>query len=157
MGLFNPTPVVDGELAKAIIAEEARSRRWTEKVLAKNQAGLPALLQEGEDVAAITHADGINELLVVTNQRLLRVKKGKMNWAPIALGEVAEASIGARDLGRGTVKYMLVVDTHTSKLYADGDQRRFHPDHFFSVDFDNPQDARALCAVIDLLAGQALS
>lgn len=151
MGLFSSTPAVDGELAKSIIAEEEASRGWTEKILAKNQAIIPALLDDGERVQAITHADGINELLVVTNQRLLRLKKGKMNWVPIRLDEVAEASIGSRDLGRGTVKYMLVVETHTSKQYADGDHRHFDPAHFFNVDFDDPRDARALCAIIDTL------
>jgi hypothetical protein len=133
----------------SILAGGDRSRRATEKVIAKNQAGIPTLLEDGENIQAITHASGINELLVVTDRRLLRVKKGRMSWAPIALSDVAETRLGSRDLGRGDVKYMVIVDTHASKQYAEGDRRRFDPEYFFSIDFDDPGDARALCAIID--------
>jgi len=153
MGLFSSPPEVDRDLAERIVAEEKGSRRYIEKSVAKSQAGLPALLEAGEEVRAITSSDGINELLIVTNRRLLRVKKGKMNWAPIPLDEIAETSLASRDLGGGTVKYMLVVDTFTSKQYAEQDRRRFNPDHFISVDFEDPRDLRATVAIIDLVRG----
>lgn len=155
MGLFSPTPEVDQGLAQLIIGEEGRSRRAIEKAVAKNQVELPHLLEDAEDIRAITGADGINEILVITNRRLLRVKKGKMNWAPIPLDEVAETKIASRDLGNGRVKYMLIVDTYTSKQYSDADQRRYSPDHFFILNFDEPQEARAVCGVIDLVVGSA--
>jgi len=155
LGLFGATPELDQGLAQWIVAEEGKSRRSIEKALAKNQTGLAMLLEDSEDVRAITHGDGVNEILVTTDRRLLRVKRGKMNWAPIPLDEIAETSIAARDLGGGRVRYTLIVDTYTSKQYADGDQRRYLPDHFLMVTYDDPRDARAVCAVIDLMVGSS--
>src|SRR3954469_2882053 len=151
MGLFSSAPEVDPGLAPLIIGEEGTSRRAIEKAVAKNQSGLPSLLGDGEEIRAISRGDGINVILVVTDRRLLRVKKGKMDWAPIPLGEVAGTKLLSRDLGSGRVKYMVVIDTFESKQYSDADQRRYEPDHFINIDFDEQQEARAVCAVIDLM------
>jgi hypothetical protein len=153
VGLFSSAPELDQELAQLIIGEEGSARRSVEKIVAKNQADLPNLLEPGEEAGAIARGEGLNEILVITNRRLFRMKRGKMNWAPIPLDEVAETKLMTRDLGGGRVKYMLVVDTHTSKQYAHADERRFNPDHFFNIDFDDPQEARAVRGVIDLMGG----
>lgn len=154
MGFFSATPEVDEELARLIIGEpEGRARRSIEKALAKNQAGLSSLLEPDEEIRAITRGEGDNQVLLITSRRLLRVKRGKMNWAPIPLEEVAETKLASRDMGGGSVKYMLIVDTHTSRQYSDADNRRYLPDNFFMLNFDEPQEARAVCALIDLMAG----
>jgi hypothetical protein len=124
MGLFDPPAAISADLAEAIVADGDRSRRVIEKAVAKNQAAIPALLEAGEEIAAITRADGVNEILVITNRRPLQLKRGKLNWRAIPLVEVAESQVRFRDLGGGTVKYMLVVETFACRGYAEGDQRR---------------------------------
>ncbi|HJZ36333.1 MAG TPA: hypothetical protein VJ204_08690 [Solirubrobacterales bacterium] len=154
MGMFNAQPQLDQKFVEAIIADGDRSRRSIEKAAAKNQGAIPSLMEEGESLAAITHGEGANEILLITNRRLLRVKRGKLSWRAIPLGEVFESNVSFRDLGGGTVKYMLVVETFTSKEYAEGDQRRYLPDHFLLVDYGNPREAKAVCSIIDLMKGQ---
>jgi hypothetical protein len=150
MGLFSSAPEVDQELAQLIIGDE-EARHSLQGALAKSQEGLPSLLEDSEEVRAITRGEGDNQILVITDRRLLRVKKGKLNWAAISLSDIAEAKLGSRDLGGGRVKYMLAVATRTSTQYSDADNRRYMPDHFFTLDFDDPQEARAVHAVIDLV------
>jgi len=84
----------------------------------------------------------------VTNQRLLRLKKGRHDWAPIPLTEVAETHV---NFDKVSEVYGVVVLTRTSKRYAESDSRRYSPDHFFHVDFADPQEAQALRAIIDTL------
>jgi hypothetical protein len=150
MGLFSNPPAVDSSLAKLIIADDNDARRGTEKALAKSQEGILALLEPGEEVRAITRKEPFSsELLVVTNQRLVRMKKGKRQWAPIPLSEVAETRIWTID--RARTHYMVGIDTHTSKMYAQRDTRRFDPNHHMQVEFDGPRDAQGLCAIVDVL------
>ena len=153
MGLFTPTPPVDQALAALVIADQPRTRRYAEKALAKSQLGIPSMMEDGEEVKGITQVE-FNELLVITSRRLLRVKKGKQAWAPIPLEEVAATSILTRDLGRGAVKYMAVIDTHTSARYSRQDGRHFDPNHHIQIDYDDPQDPQVVCAVIDRLVEQ---
>jgi hypothetical protein len=145
---------VDSTLADLlIVAENPYGRRDAEKALSKSQDGIATILQSGERVQAIAQMDSFSsELLLVTNLRLLRVKKGKESGAPVPLREVAETSIRPIDRrDRRGLHYLVVVETHTSKQYAEHDQRRFHPDHFFMVEFNGPRDAQALCGIVDML------
>jgi hypothetical protein len=115
MGLFGNSPAVDGALAALIIAQERDARRGAEKALAKSQEGIATLLEPGEEVRAVAQKESFSsELLLVTNRRLLRVKKGKRQWAPIPLHEVAETRIWSID--RGRIHYIVEIDTHTSKM-----------------------------------------
>lgn len=86
-------------------------------------------------------------ILVVTDRRILRLRKGKSRLPPILLEDVAATRVFARDLGRTT--YMLVVETHESVMYTESDSRKFHPKHYISIDFDDPQPTQALSALID--------
>jgi hypothetical protein len=151
--LFEKLPQLDTELAQKIIRGNDQSRRYIEKCLAKNQGGLRSLLQPEELVQAVTSSDDINGVLVVSNLRLLRLKKGKHSWAPIALEDVAETQLATRDTGKMT-KYMVTVETFASKQYAESDRRKFDPAHFFMVTFDDPQPAQATAVIIDAVVAQ---
>src|ERR1035441_5792522 len=83
MGLFSQPPGVDSDLAKLLIAEDPVHRRNAEKALAKSQHAIPTLLEVGEEVRAIAHkAPASSEVVLLTNRRLIWVKKGKRRGSP---------------------------------------------------------------------------
>jgi hypothetical protein len=151
MGLFSQPPPVDSDLAKLLIAEDPKCRRDAEKAVAKSQHGTATWLEDGEEIRAIAQKEPFsNEILVVTDRRLMRVKKGARQFDPISLEDIAKVETLA--FGRSAVQYAVNIMTRTSTLYAIGDARRYNPTQYVGLVFNDPRDAHALCSIVETLA-----
>lgn len=150
MGLFSSKPAVDinPEYSSKIISSESSTEKWVSKLLAKCQNQLDIQLGDGETVTALYGCE-VTELFVVTNLRLLRLKKNKESWPAINVADIARVDLKERDLGGGSFRYMVIIDTHSSASFAEQDRRRFAPDHFIIVESQHPNDIRQLAAAIN--------
>jgi hypothetical protein len=146
MGRFRKdVPAVDPELDGAIIYETPRLRDVTRRFLAKSQPAICSSLAPDEvPISIVGHRGSWGNLLVVTNHRLMNFKG--MNLAQeFPHADIAEARVISTPAG----KFVVAVNTAASKMYPASDKRRYFPEIFISVTFDDPKYAHRLCAIIN--------
>jgi hypothetical protein len=146
MALFGKSEpaATDPALEAAILSEDERIRKMTKKALSKEQVGILAALAPEETVVTVIGQWIPTSIVLLTNQRLIRIRKGRIRQQ-FAYSDLAATRLGQKPDGN----FMISIDTHTSKLYPQSDNRRYAEEHYIALEFGDPKAARDVCLIID--------
>lgn len=154
MGLFGggASAEVDPVFEEAIVSSTDDGIRETRRMLVKNEAGLKALLGDGELPLCACYFKTASEhdaVVLVTDRRTVTVRKNTIQ-KEMSHADVAETAVLTHANGKMIVK----IDSHSSRLdYAPNDQARF--EKIILLQVLTPREAQAICANIDQYVGVA--
>jgi len=147
VGLFGSKSAdVDSALAETVVASTDKTQKATLDALARSQAALHAIFEEGENPICSAWYMGMmggNMLVVVTNKRTLTLKKDSVKQQ-LRHGEVAETTI--REMPNGDC--LVEIESSKSRLdFSPQDSTRY--EHIIQLQVGTPRVAQAVCAAVD--------